>query len=135
MLDLCGLTPALVYIGATHGGRSIDAQKLLKKFKVKTRSLTTTDGPEEQNSYVVAQCAHAVLELGILFVVNFGAVQVQQRSTLASAVEVLETLEIIDDDELPQLPEQLPALAAMAIEVYAETANAITPTVFEGGTA
>ena len=80
----------------------------------------------------MAQCAHAVLELGILFVVNFGVVQVQQRSTLASAVEVLQTLEIIDDSEVPQLPQQLPALAAMAIEVYAEMANAITPTVFEG---
>lgn len=81
----------------------------------------------------MAQCAHAVLELGILFVVNFGAVQVQQRSTLASAVELLQALEIIDnDDALPQLPQQLPALASMAIELYAETAMAITPTVFEG---
>lgn len=119
--------------GATHGGRSIDAQQLLKEHKLKTRSLTTTNGTKEENSYVVAQCAHAVLELGELFVVNFGAQQVQQRAGLASAVELLQAIELVDDDEeLPRLPEQLPMLTSMAIELYAGSATLIAPTVFEG---
>lgn len=118
---------------ATHGGRSIDAQQLLKEHKLKTRSLTTTNGTKEENSYVVAQCAHAVLELGELFVVNFGAQQVQQHAGLASAVELLQAIELVDDDEeLPRLPEQLPMLTSMAIELYAGSATLIAPTVFEG---
>ena len=119
--------------GATHGGRSIDAQKLLKEYKLKTRSLTTTDGSEQLNSYIVAQCAHRVLELGELFVVNFGAQQVQHRAGLASAVELLQAIEFLEEDEdLPQLAEQLPLLSSMAIELYAESATLIAPTVFEG---
>ena len=120
--------------GATRGGRSIDAQSVLKGHKLRTRSLTTTDGDPRVNSFVVARCARAALELGELLVVSFGAPQVLEHGGIERAVEVLEALEYFTDPRQvrPQLPEQLPLLSAIAMDAYASTATSVPPSKFEG---